>query len=83
MEVKLVPELEAFVAESVKSGQYLSADDLLNAAVSYLRDQKQELSEEDERAIAEGEEAFANGDYMDFKTFAEELRKKDQPDPSW
>jgi antitoxin ParD1/3/4 len=65
MKVTLQSDLEQFVAEKVKSGQYASADAVLNSAVSLLREQET-LSAEDiaqlKRDIAVGIEQLERGE---------------------
>jgi len=79
MEIRLLPDIEAYALERVRSGDYLSVEEVVNAAVLQLRDDEHQLSDEDLRAIDEGEADFAACRFMDFKTFAEEMRKQDAP----
>lgn len=64
MKVSLTPELERFVEEKVRAGQYESADDVVNSAVAMLR-QQETLSAEDiaelRREIAIGLEQLDRG----------------------
>ena len=46
MNVSLSPELERFIEEKVRAGQYQTADDLINSAVSILH-QQERLSRND------------------------------------
>ena len=41
MNVLLKPELEQFVSEKVKAGQYTDASDIVNEALEVLREQEQ------------------------------------------
>src|SRR5437879_855856 len=65
MKVSLNPELERFVEEKVRAGQYQSADEVVNSAVAMLR-QQETLSAEDiaelRREIAIGLEQLDRGE---------------------
>jgi antitoxin ParD1/3/4 len=41
MNVLLKPELEQFISEKVKAGQYTDASDIVNEALEMLREQEQ------------------------------------------
>ena len=65
MKVSLSPELERFVEEKVRAGQYQNADEVVNSAVDMLR-QQETLSAEDiaelRREIAIGLEQLERGE---------------------
>ncbi len=65
MNVTLSPELERFVAEKVKAGQFKSPDDAVNSALTILREQEtltaQDITEL-RREIAIGTEQLDRGD---------------------
>ena len=50
MNVSLEPKLQGYVDEKVRSGQYESANEVLNAALSLMRDQE-EWTPEDVEAL--------------------------------
>jgi predicted transcriptional regulator len=79
MELKLSPATEAYLLDRVRSGDYSTVGELVDAAIQQFRDEELQLSDEESRAIEEGEADFAAGRFMDFKTFAEEFRKQDAP----
>jgi antitoxin ParD1/3/4 len=55
MRVSLRPDLERFIEEKVRSGQYVNVDAAVNDAVELLReqDEQEELSPEDARKLEE------------------------------
>ncbi len=79
MEVKFPPEIEAYIAESVESGEFPTAEALLLAAVEQMRAEIPVLSEEELRGIKEAEAQFDTGNYVEFDAFAAEMRKKYGP----
>jgi len=76
MEVKLPPEIETFINDSLEAGKYASAEELLVAAVLQLRNDEHEISEEDLRAIEEAEAEIAAGNYVKFDDFVAEMKRK-------
>ena len=81
MKVNLAPELERFVEEKVRAGQYQSADEVVNSAVAMLR-QQETLSTEDiaelRREIAIGLEQLDRGESApwDAGALKDKLRQK-------
>jgi antitoxin ParD1/3/4 len=81
MKVSLDPELERFVEEKVRAGQYQSADEVVNSAVDMLR-QQETLSAEDiaelRREIAIGLEQLDRGESASWDAAAlkDKLRRK-------
>ena len=81
MKVSLTPELERFVEEKVRAGQYQSADEVVNSAVAMLR-QQETLSPEDiaelRREIAIGLEQLNRGESApwDAAALKDKLRRK-------
>jgi antitoxin ParD1/3/4 len=65
MNVSLSPELELFVNEKVRAGQYQTADEVINSALSVLQ-QQETLSAEDigelRKEIAIGIEQLERGE---------------------
>jgi Arc/MetJ-type ribon-helix-helix transcriptional regulator len=71
------PEVEKFIDEQVRSGNYASAKELVEAAVArFMDDSSNELDDDDMAAIAESEEQIRHGRVRPFKEAAEELRRK-------
>ena len=67
MSITLRPELETFIAETVRSGAYENADQLIERALEllrneddWLRDHKDEISEKIERAFGQ----FERGEFF-------------------
>ena len=81
MNVSLSPELEHFVQEKVRAGQYQNADELVNSAVALLR-QQETLTAEDiaelRREIAPGLEQLDCGESApwDAAALKDKLRRK-------
>jgi len=81
MKVSLNPELERFVEEKVRAGQYQSADEVVNSAVAMLR-QQETLSAEDiaelRREIAIGLEQLDRGESApwDAAALKDKLRRR-------
>jgi putative addiction module CopG family antidote len=76
------PEADAIVERQLAKGSYGSADEVVRASLQLLEEQASEL-EELRRLIAEGDAAYANGDYTVY-TSADELladikRLEDEP----
>ena len=79
MQVKLTkPELESFITEQVKAGHFPSAQAAIEAAVEHMMraDNGIALTDEDVDAINEAEAQIDRGEFVDFDTFAAEMRKK-------
>jgi putative addiction module CopG family antidote len=81
MDVLLKPELEKFIGEKLRSGQYANASDLVNEALQVLKDQE-EFSPEHEAylrtELRRGLEQLDAGLASDFdagKIIAEERRR--------
>ena len=79
MEVNFPAEIEAYIAESVESGEFPTAEALLLAAVEQMRAEIPVLSEEELRGIEAAEAQFDAGNYVQFDVFAAEMRKKYGP----
>jgi len=80
MTIRLKPELAQFIDEQVKSGQYKSADDAVNAAVARAQMEEElrseEISEEDIAAIEEGLAQIERGEVIPWEQVRAELKKK-------
>jgi antitoxin ParD1/3/4 len=82
MNVSLSPELERFVEEKVRAGQYQTADDVISSALSILR-QQESLSAEDiaelRREVALGIEQLDRGESApwDATALKDKLRRRD------
>jgi len=78
MNVMLKPELEKFVAEKVKAGQYADASAMVNEALGVLMEQEEFTPEQTahfRRDVGRGLEQLANGQCSSFeaeKIIAEE-----------
>ena len=85
MDVLLKPELQKFVAEKLKAGQYADASELVNEAVQVLQEQEQEqFTKKHEaylrRELRRGLEQLDRGEFSDFnaeRIIAEERAKDD------
>ena len=78
MEVRLPPELEQFVDDEVKSGNFVSRDEVIEAAVARLMldPRGESLDPETLHAIEEAEEQFDRGDGIPLDEAFALLRKK-------
>jgi putative addiction module CopG family antidote len=76
MEVKLPPEIEAFVTERVSAGDFPSADALILAAIKQMQLDEDALSDETLRELEAADAEIEAGNYVEFHEFAEALRKK-------
>jgi Arc/MetJ-type ribon-helix-helix transcriptional regulator len=70
------PELEAFVARKVKSGDFPSPEAVVEDALARAMEDEIVLSDDDVEAINEAAAQFKRGEGIDFKKFAEEARKE-------
>jgi Arc/MetJ-type ribon-helix-helix transcriptional regulator len=79
MQVQLnKPDLEKFIGEQVKAGNFPSADAAVEAAIERMRLDSQlgDLDDETAAAINRAEEQLDRGQGIDFQRFAAEMRKK-------
>jgi Arc/MetJ-type ribon-helix-helix transcriptional regulator len=79
MQVELTrPELERYIAEQVEAGHFPSAQAAIEAAIEQmmLTGKQFELTDEDVEAINEAEDQIDRGEFVDFDTFAAEMRKR-------
>ncbi|HEV8377845.1 MAG TPA: hypothetical protein VGQ99_18365 [Tepidisphaeraceae bacterium] len=80
MTIRLKPELAKFIDEQVKSGQFTSADEAVNAAVARQRIEEEllagEIDEDDLAAIEEGLAQLDRGEGRPWSEVREELNKK-------
>jgi putative addiction module CopG family antidote len=83
------PEADVIVERQLAKGNYASADEVVRASLRLLEEHHPELDEaelkEQRRLIAEGDAAYARGDYTEY-TSADELlsdiiRLGDAPSP--
>lgn len=75
MDISLTPELEQFIEETVKTGRYRSVSDLINLAVSLLKDEEnldEEGTKELRRLVTVGVEEADRGDLAPWD--AEEIK---------
>lgn len=72
------PEVERFIDEQVQTGRFSSREAVVEAAVERMMDEREEyaLDDEDVAAIIESEEQIDRGEFVEFETFAAEMRKK-------
>jgi putative addiction module CopG family antidote len=81
MNVLLKPELEKFVADKVKAGQYADASDMVNEALEMLKDQEEFTPEHEQylrRVINRGLDDLKHGRVSVFdaeKIIAEKHRR--------
>lgn len=78
MQVQLTkPELAKFVDDKVRAGEFPSAQAVVEDALARMMEEEAEtLTDEDLRAIRTADEEMDRGQYVDYKAFAEEMRKK-------
>ena len=77
MNVELVsPEIEKFVAEKVKAGEFPSAEAVVEDALARMMRDESALTDEDVKAINQAEEEMDRGEVVEFDTFAAEMRQK-------
>lgn len=79
MTIRLKPELAKFIDEQVKSGQFKSPDDAVNAAVAraqMLDELADDLSEEDVAAIEEGLAQIERGEGIPWEVARAQIKKK-------
>ena len=69
------PALAKFVDEQVRVGNFPDAEAVVEDALTRMMEQE-ELTDEDVKAITEAEAQIDRGEYVDFATFASEMRKK-------
>jgi putative addiction module CopG family antidote len=65
------PEADAIIDRQVAKGSFASAEEVIRAGVELLEQQDEELAEL-RRQIAEGDEAYARGEYTKYDS-ADEL----------
>jgi Arc/MetJ-type ribon-helix-helix transcriptional regulator len=70
------PELAKFVDDKVKSGDFPSREAVIEDALARMMDEEVALTDEDVAAINESEEQIDRGEFVDFKEFAAQMRKK-------
>ena len=79
MEITLQPELEQFIQEKIKSGQYQSVNEAVNAALKLLIEREliyQGRFAELRQEILVGIEASERGDVLDSETVFTSIQKK-------
>lgn len=74
MNVSLRPEYQRFVEEKVKTGEYPSADEVVQAGIERLMEE--DLDDETLAAIEEGEAQLDRGQGIPVEQAFAELRKK-------
>ena len=81
MNILLKPELEKFVADKLKAGQYADASDIVNEALEVLKEQEEFAPAQEARLRGEvqrGLEQLDRGEYAEFdaaKIIAEERKR--------
>ena len=81
MTVTLTPELDQFIAEQLKAGNYRSADDGIAQSLEMLRAQEEFIQShtvELRRKISVGMEQIKRGEVVDGREAFDRLRKKIQ-----
>ena len=74
--MRLRPEIQEFITEKVRSGHFPSAEAVVEDALLRMMDEEIVLTEQDIRAIEESEKEIDRGEYIDFDTFAADMRKR-------
>lgn len=69
-------DLAQFIEEQVKAGRFPSAEALVEAAVSDLRESTADLDEQTIDAINRAEQQLDRGEGIDFDQFAAGIRRK-------
>ena len=72
MTVTLSRDLEEFIAEKVRSGQFDSANDAVNRLLELIREQERSTTEDVEALRAELDPAIAQADRGEFVEFTAE-----------
>ena len=72
------PELEKFIDDRVTAGHFPTRDAAIEAAVEQMRIDSEfdGLTEEDCKAISESNAQIDRGEFVEFDTFAAEMKKK-------
>lgn len=77
MQLQLRPELQKFVEDRVKSGQYASTEEVVEAGIARLMlDPEPTLDEQTLRAIEEGDAQGDRGAVVDWQELRAELLSK-------
>lgn len=69
MNVLLKPELEKFIADKLKAGQFADANDVVNEALQVLKEQDEFTPEHEaylRRELQRGVDQLNRGEYSDF-----------------
>ena len=75
--MSISPDLEQFVADQVKAGNYPSREAVIEAALADLRSTMEApLAPEVLAAIDESEDQIERGEYREWREVSAELRKK-------
>ena len=72
MNVSLKPEVQRFVEEKVRTGQYASPDEAVNALLTQARDQEGQTADDIESLRAEVDLGIAEADRGEFANFTAE-----------
>jgi Arc/MetJ-type ribon-helix-helix transcriptional regulator len=70
------PRLAKFIDDKVRAGEFANAEALVEDAVARVMEEQETLTEEDLREIELSRQEIARGEFVDFDTFATEMRKK-------
>jgi len=70
------PELERFVADKVKAGDFPTPEAVVENALARMMDEEVVLTDGDIAAINRAAEQFERGEGIDFDKFAAEKRRK-------
>ncbi len=70
------PEMERFIAQKVKAGDFPSAEAVVEDALARAMEDEIVLNDDDIEAINRAAEQFARGEGTDFDEFAAKIRKK-------
>jgi Arc/MetJ-type ribon-helix-helix transcriptional regulator len=78
MKLELQPNLKRFVDEQVKAGYFPTPEAVVQASLSRMMDERDEitLTAEDLAAIKRSDEQIERGEYVEFDEFAARMRKK-------
>jgi putative addiction module CopG family antidote len=76
MSIELAPELQAFVDEEVRLGNYPDAESVVRAALMRLRDDQGELDDELLDSIEQSKRDVEAGRFMEWADAEAELRRR-------
>ena len=70
------PELERFIDEKVKAGDFASPQAVVEDALVRMMQDEHALTDEDVSAINDADDEMDRGEHVEFDAFSAEMRKK-------